>query len=43
MLQINQLTVLADTTTSASKIEEFYVPIVSSNYGREFFYSIKTP
>ena len=37
------VTVLADTTTSASKIEEFYVPIVSSNYGRTFSITVKHP
>jgi hypothetical protein len=37
------VTVLADTTTSASKIEEFYVPVVSSNYGRTFSIEVRHP
>ncbi|QLF88070.1 tail tube B [Pelagibacter phage Eistla EXVC025P] len=36
-------TVLADTTTSAAKIEEFYVNVVTTNYGREYSIEVKHP
>ena len=36
-------TVLADTTTSASKIEEFYINVVTTNYGREYSVEVKHP
>ena len=36
-------TVLADTTTSAAKIEEFYINVVSTNYGREYTVEVKHP
>ena len=36
-------TVLADTTTSASKIEEFYINVVTTNYGREYAVTVQHP
>src|SRR5210317_1513590 len=36
-------TVLADTTTSAAKIEEFYINVVTSNYGREYAVTVQHP
>ena len=36
-------TVLADTTTTASKIEEFYINVVTTNYGREYAVTVQHP
>lgn len=36
-------TVLADTTTSAAKIEEFYINVILTNYGREYTIELKHP
>ena len=38
-----QTTVLADTNTSAAKIEEFYINVVTSNYGREYAVTVQHP
>ncbi len=38
-----QTTVLADTNTSAAKIEEFYINVVTSNYGREYAVTVEHP
>ena len=38
-----QTTVLADTNTSAAKIEEFYINVVTSNYGREYAVTVRHP
>ena len=36
-------TVLADTTLSTAKIEEFYINVVTSNYGREYAVTVRHP
>lgn len=36
-------TVLADTTTSAAKNEEFYINVVTTNYGREYTVELTHP
>ena len=36
-------TVLADTTTTSAKIEEFYINVVTSNYGREYAVTVQHP
>lgn len=36
-------TVLADSTTSDAKIEEFYINVVTTNYGREYSVELKHP
>ena len=36
-------TVLADTATTASKIEEFYINVVTTNYGREYAVTVQHP
>ena len=36
-------TVLANTTTSAAKIEEFYINVVTTNYGREYAVTVQHP
>jgi len=38
-----QTTVLADTNTSTAKIEEFYINVVTSNYGREYAVTVQHP
>lgn len=39
----NSVTVTADTNTSPAKIEEFFVNIVLTNYGREYTIEVKHP
>ena len=36
-------TVLADTSTSPAKIEEFYIVVATTNYGREYAVTVKHP